>query len=161
MCRLAAFSLAAAVFFLDRVTKSLIQARVSVWDTQVIVPGFFNIVHTENRGIAFGLLHDAPTGWPQLLLLIVSLAVFAGIAAMLWRSRSANTLGRTGLACVLGGALGNLYDRVLRGSVTDFLEFYVGSYVWPAFNVADTAICVGAGLLVLEMWFERRQPAHT
>ena len=154
--RLAAGAIAAAVFLLDRVTKLLIEARVSVWDTHVIIPGFFNIVHTKNRGAAFSMFSETGGDWRPFILIGLALVVAGFVAVMLWQATRPGAVGsiwtRTALALVLGGAIGNLYDRILAGSVTDFLEFYVSRFVWPAFNVADSAITIGACLLLLDLW---------
>lgn len=159
--RLFMFLTAGGVLVFDRLTKWLIEARMSVWDTHVVIPHFFNIVHTKNRGIAFGLMNDSAETSHTLALVLVSVTVLVFIVYMMWRlTKDASPLLRFGFALVLGGALGNLWDRLLAGSVTDFLEFYVGTFVWPAFNVADSAICVGAGLLILDMLRNRRQEAR-
>ncbi len=159
--RLFMFLTAGGVFLLDRLTKGLIEARLSVWDTHVVIPHFFNIVHTKNRGIAFGIMNDSAEASHTLALAVVSATVLVFIVYMMWRlTKDASTVLRFGFALVLGGALGNLWDRALAGSVTDFLEFYIGPYVWPAFNVADSAICVGAGLLILDTLRSRRQEAR-
>lgn len=155
--RLAPFLISAAVFVIDRLTKGVIRSQVSILDNIVIIPGFFSIVHAENRGAAFGFLSDSTNPLRTLFLIGVSGAVMLFIAYLLWNPRRAGLddgwLSRCGLAMVLGGAAGNLFDRVIRGAVTDFLEFTFGSYQFPTFNAADTAITIGAGLLLLEMWF--------
>ncbi len=152
------FALALAIFLLDRITKNIIKAHVGAWETLRVVPGFFNIVHAENPGVAFGLLADSNGVWRNLLLIGLSLTVLFFISALLWRGRSAgNWLLSAGLACVLGGALGNLYDRVVHGTVTDFVEVFAGNHYFPAFNVADSAITIGAGLLLLDMWRGRKR----
>jgi len=156
--RLVAFGLAATVFLVDRVTKGIIRSQVTQWDTYVVIPGFFNIVHTENRGAAFGLLANADSEWRTFFLVGLSILVLALVASVMWQP-SAPAHGRAlgvGLALLFGGALGNLSDRITHGTVTDFLEFYLGPYHWPAFNVADSAISVGAGLLLLDLWLSRR-----
>ncbi len=149
------FAAAAIVFALDRVTKMLIEAKVSMWDTHAVIPGIVNIVHTRNRGAAFGILSDAPEGVRQLLLIGVSTVVMAMIAWMLVsavRGTSPSTPGlRIALGLILGGAAGNLWDRIASGSVTDFIQVFLGSYEWPSFNVADSAITVGASLLLLDI----------
>ena len=148
------FSIAAAVFLVDRVTKWMICRSVGAFDIHRLIPGFFNIVHTENPGAAFSLLADASGVWRSVFLIGLSSTVTIFIAIMLWRGSKHGTLEslvRLGLALVLGGALGNLFDRVLTGTVTDFLEVYYGSYYFPAFNVADSAISIGAGLLLIDM----------
>ena len=147
----------AAVVLLDRVTKWIIRTRVSGFDMIPVIPGFFNIVHTENPGAAFGVLSDSNFLWRRLLLIGVSVAVMAIIGAMLWRTpaSSMSTLMSIGLALVFGGALGNLWDRALTGTVTDFLQFFFGSYEFPSFNAADSSISVGACLLLLDLWRTR------
>jgi signal peptidase II len=139
-----------AIFLLDRVTKLYIQNSFSLIDSVRVIPGFFNIVHTENPGAAFGFLAEAGE-WRKLVLIWVSLVVLAIIGGMLWRSDGDSPLTRYGLTMIFGGAAGNLYDRILRGTVTDFLQFFFGSYEYPSFNAADSFICIGAGLLVLDM----------
>jgi signal peptidase II len=159
--RLVSFGIASGVVILDRLTKMWIDASVSIWDTYVVIPHFFNIVHTQNRGAAFGLFADSSSEWRGFLLMGVSLAVLALVAVLLWQfpqqAAKSQWVSRLGLALVLGGAIGNLYDRAVYGSVTDFLEFYIGRYHWPAFNVADSAITIGAALLALGWWQTRPQ----
>jgi signal peptidase II len=154
-----AFALAFVVFALDRITKVWIQQQVGTFDTHVIIPNVLNIVHSENPGAAFGMLADGGGAWRSVLLVGISLAVMFYIALLLWRpERSGFGPGRTlpvALAFVLGGAIGNLYDRIVRGTVTDFVQVFIGPYEWPAFNVADSAITVGAALLLLNLWRSR------
>ncbi len=161
--RLAPFAIAAAVFLLDRASKWIIKTHLSLWDTLTLIPGSINIVHTENPGIAFGLLANSPSAWRDVLLIGFSIAVLAGISTILVRAnRSVHShFLRTGLALVMGGALGNLYDRTLNGTVTDFFEVHAGqSYFFPAFNVADSAITTGACLLLLDMWRSRERKSE-
>lgn len=158
------FAIGAAVFALDRFTKWLIQTRLTPWDELVVIPNFFNIVHTENRGAAFGILSDSTGMLHNVLLIGLSLLVAAFIGTLLWRQSTEPGIRkwmlRAGLGLVLGGALGNVYDRITAGAVTDFLEFYVGTHDFPSFNVADSAITTGAGLLLLDMWRTReKKPA--
>lgn len=150
--RAPAFALAGAVFLADRASKWIIQDQVSPWQTVTVIPGFFNIVHTRNPGAAFSLLAAADPGWRTLVLLGLSLAAVVLVTLLLWRSPGAGRSLRWPLALILGGALGNLYDRLLHGQVTDFLEFYLGRFRWPAFNLADGAITVGALLVALDLW---------
>jgi signal peptidase II len=125
-----------------------------------VIPGFFNIVHTENPGAAFGALSESGGPWRSVFLVGISLVVMVVIGVILWRPArlaiSDTLLLRTGLALVFGGALGNLWDRLLRGTVTDFLQFFFGSYEFPSFNAADSAITIGAGLLILDLWRTRK-----
>jgi signal peptidase II len=159
--RVRAYSLAAAVFAIDRVTKWLIETRVSALDTYRVIPGFFDIVHSQNRGVAFGLFNNSTSEWRTALLITVSAAALALVSAMLWNARRMDRLTAFGLGLILGGAAGNVFDRVAWGRVTDFLEFYVGSFHWPTFNIADTAIVVGSGLLLLDLLKPKRQAART
>jgi signal peptidase II len=155
-----AFAIAAVVFFLDRVTKVWIEQTVSLWDSYHVIPGFFDIVHTKNKGAAFGMFSEGDSQLRTFLLIGVSVAVLIFVAYVLLRPGSGGfaetRVTIVGLALVLGGALGNIYDRAVHGQVTDFLEFYTGSWRFAAFNIADSAITVGAGLLILDMWRTRK-----
>ncbi len=165
--RLLPFVVAAAVFALDRVTKWTIRTHFSQWDTLTVIPGFFNIVHTENPGIAFGLLASAPSFWRDLFLIVFSLSVLGFITTVLLRpdrTTGHSWLLKAGLALILGGAFGNLYDRIVNKTVTDFIEVHAqaagSTYYFPAFNVADSAITVGACLLLLDMWRTRERKSQ-
>src|SRR5215831_11592130 len=147
--------IALLVVALDRATKWIIATHIPLHDSIPVIPGFFRITHVENRGAAFGLFADSPSQWKIAMLVLFSIVALVIVSALLWRnSHSLNTTG-VGLALILGGALGNLWDRLLSGRVVDFLLFYVGQYQWPAFNAADSAIVVGAGLLVVEILFAK------
>jgi signal peptidase II len=156
------FLLSLAIVALDRASKHWIETSFRAWDVISVIPGLFQIVHTRNTGIAFGMLGgNGKAG--QWLLIGFSLAVMALVVSLLWtaskpQSREHWTL-RAALGSVLGGAAGNLYDRVTFGSVTDFLDFYYGPHHFPVFNLADSAITCGAGLLILHLWFVR-EPAR-
>ena len=156
---------AGSVFALDRATKLIIEHNVSVYDTHSVIPGFFDIVHAKNRGAAFGMFSDSDSQLRTFLLIGVSLAVLCFISMLLLRpSRagfSGSKLTTLGLALVLGGAIGNIYDRIVSGMVTDFLDFYHGSFHFAAFNVADAAITVGASILLLDMWVTRGETARS
>jgi signal peptidase II len=151
---------AAAIFLLDRLTKNWIEKTVELNSSYTVIPGFFDIVHTKNRGAAFGMFAGADHPLRTFLLVGVSLAVLLFIAIALLRPGkagvAASMLTVLGLTLVLGGALGNVYDRIVYGEVTDFLEFYWRDYRFAAFNVADSAITTGAGLLILDMWRTRK-----
>ncbi|MCL4794167.1 MAG: signal peptidase II [Bryobacteraceae bacterium] len=152
------FLLALAVALADRLTKVLVETRVQPWEMVPVIPGFFQIVFLRNTGIAFGFLQSSD-GQTSILLVLFSLGVLAFIGFMLWQSPREHWTLRYGLGCVLGGAAGNLYDRIVFRGVTDFLDFYWGRYHFPAFNVADAAITCGAGLLLLNLWLARgKQP---
>lgn len=157
--RLKFYGLAALVFAADRLTKSIVEAHVSAYDIHPVIPGFFDIVHSQNRGIAFGLMNDSTSAWRTIVLIVFATAALLMVAAMLWRAARMDRWTATGLALVLGGAAGNLFDRIVWGRVTDFLEFYVRGWHWPTFNVADSCVVIGSGLLLLEILRPKRQPA--
>src|SRR5437763_11918459 len=153
------YSLAAVIFALDRLTKRIIEARFSVFDTHTVIPGFFDIVHARNRGAAFSMFADSTSPWRPFFLIGLSLAALVLVAGIL---RNASRLDRPtaiGLSLILGGALGNVFDRIVSGAVTDFLDFYVGEMHWPAFNLADSAIVIGSSLLLIGLLRPKHQPA--
>lgn len=155
-----ALGIAGTVIVLDRLSKQWIERYVGRMDTIPVIPDVFNIVHTRNPGAAFGLFTGAPESVRMFLLVGVTGVVIALIGSLLWQAtrnpEPANQISRWALPLVFGGALGNLYDRVVRGSVTDFLQVFIGSYEWPSFNVADSAISVGVALLAIEILFARK-----
>lgn len=150
--------IAGLVFALDRWTKSIIETTFSPFDTKVVIPGFFSIVRSENAGVAFGLFADSTSKYRTGALILFSVVALGILAWMLWRTDSHDRFTPIGLALIFGGALGNVFDRIRMGRVTDFLDFYVGSVHWDTFNVADSAICVGAGLLLITMWIKPQGP---
>lgn len=159
--RLKAYGAAGAVFLLDRVTKWLIETHVSFLDTLQVIPGFFDIVHTENRGVAFSLFNDSTSEWRTALLVLFSLLAVALVGGFLQaRADRMDRSSLAGFALILGGATGNVFDRIVWGRVTDFLDFYIGGYHWPAFNVADSALVVGCGLLLIEALHPKKQEAN-
>jgi signal peptidase II len=158
--RLKSFVLATGVFALDRATKLMVERSVSFYDDIKVIPGLFDIVHSENRGVAFGVFNDSDYQWRTVLLVALSIAAVIWVSVMLWRSRHLEALPSWAFALVLGGAAGNLFDRAISGRVTDFLLFYIGPYQWPSFNVADSAIVIGCGLLLLDQLRPKRRTAH-
>jgi signal peptidase II len=159
--RLAAFGLSGTILLLDQWTKMLIREQYHLHQSVPVIPGFFNLVHAENPGAAFSMLADAsPMVRSVLLIGLACIITSVLVAALFGKFGIAETTGsRWAVALILGGALGNLLDRVRYGSVTDFLEFYAGSYYWPAFNVADSSIFCGAVLLFLDNWISARKRA--
>jgi signal peptidase II len=152
--------LAALVLTADQITKRAIASALEPGGVAPIIPGLFNIVHTDNRGVAFGILADAHSAWLVWLLILFSLGVMSMLAWLLVSNRIPGIAGQVGAALILGGAAGNVLDRVVRHSVVDFLDFYVGSYHWPAFNLADSAIVIGGGLIVFSLLTEHKEPAR-
>ncbi len=126
---------------------------MTVFDSVPVIPGWLRLVHYQNPGAAFGMLADGNPVLRKVVLIGISFLVLAFVASALFgRSSSFSTmLPRLALSLILGGALGNLYDRIVHGTVTDFIEVYHGGWAFPAFNVADSAITVGAALLLIEL----------
>jgi signal peptidase II len=147
------FLISLCVIALDRVTKWTISRRLSMHDGIQVIPGFFRIIHTENPGAAFGIFADSPSQWKLGMLIGFSIIALVIVSGLLWKNSHTMTSTGVGLALILGGAVGNLWDRLVSHQVVDFLLFYVGPHQWPAFNVADSAIVVGAVLLVIEIVF--------
>jgi len=145
------FLIAVLVVALDRLSKWLVAQNITLHDSINVLPGFFHLTHVENRGAAFGLFSDSPSEWKIAVLILFSLVALVVVSALLWKNSHVMSSTGFGLALILGGAVGNLWDRLLDGHVVDFLDFSVGGYHWPAFNVADSAIVVGALLLVAEI----------
>ncbi|HUL91481.1 MAG TPA: signal peptidase II [Burkholderiales bacterium] len=140
-------ALAALVALADQATKSAISASLRIGEARGIT-GFFNLVLAHNRGAAFSFLSDAG-GWQRALFIGIAVLATAVIVVMLVR-HSGERLFSAGLALILGGALGNLWDRIVLGYVVDFLDFHALGWHFWAFNLADSAITVGAGLLILD-----------
>lgn len=151
--RLTHFLLALAVVALDRWTKHLVAARIAMYSHIQVIPGFFRITHTENTGAAFSLFADSPSHWKTSALIAFSLVAMVIVIGLLWKQKQALTTTGIALSLILGGAFGNLWDRVASGRVVDFLLFYVRQYQWPVFNLADSSIVIGACLLVIEILF--------
>jgi len=151
------FALAAAVVAADQVSKAMVLGRFALGERRE-VNGFFNMVLVYNKGAAFSFLSDAP-GWQTPLLIAFALVAIAIVGTLLVRSPGRRLLC-TGFALILGGALGNLIDRLRYGQVVDFLDFHAAGWHWPAFNVADSAITLGAVLLVVEGFLHHERRAR-
>ena len=147
--------IAVAVIALDRIAKWAVATNIALHDSVPVIPGFFHFTHVENTGAAFGLFADSNVHWKAGALVLFSLIALAIVSVILWRHSHSLTTTTIGLSLILGGATGNLWDRLLTGHVVDFLDFHLGSYYWPAFNVADSAIVIGAVLLVSEILFTK------
>jgi signal peptidase II len=141
-------ALAALVIVLDQATKVLVQARFEYGERLPVIPGFFDLVLVHNTGAAFSFLSDAG-GWQRAFFIAIAVAASLLILFLL-RRHAGERWFACGLALILGGALGNLIDRVLLGHVVDFLLFHFRGWHYPAFNVADSAITVGAVILVID-----------
>ena len=158
MKRIAPFLLAAVIFALDQASKIWIRGSYPLSYAESKIDGFFNLVHAENPGAAFSMFESAPPMIRIGLLVVLALVIIGLIvAALLGRVQIVDSqFARMALGLVLGGACGNLLDRLRTGTVTDFLEFYRGSYYFPAFNLADSSIFCGACLMLIDYWIGSR-----
>ena len=143
--------IAVAVFVADQVTKSLVARRISEHAVVRVIPGFFNLINTKNTGAVFGMFNDSAVWWKTPLLIVVSLVLLITVVALVVRTKNLHWSTSLGLSLVLGGALANLFDRIRFGMVEDFLDLYFRSYHWATFNLADSAIVVGTGLIILQV----------
>ncbi len=150
--------LALAAVAADRVSKYAIETQTAEGFRRVLIPEFAALVHSRNTGMAFGLFGDSGS-WFAALLQAISAAVVALLVWLLATGRVPGPITAAGLALLAGGAAGNLTDRLLQGAVTDFIELHAGRFYWPAFNLADAAITIGASLVVWEMFRPSRKPA--
>jgi signal peptidase II len=140
---------------LDQYTKLLVMQRFRLYESVAVIPGFFNLTYVRNKGAAFGILAGMEGAWRTAFFVMVSLAALSVLTVLVRKTEDRLTL--IAYALISGGALGNLVDRIRFGEVVDFVEWYYRSFHWPAFNVADSAITVGVGLLVIEMLFFRNE----
>jgi signal peptidase II len=147
-----------AVLVADRATKFAIERCTSPFFRHSIVSDIVVLVHSQNPGIAFGVLSNSSARWLTPVLVLSSAAVMVLLLWMIVTARAGGALAQCGLALILGGAAGNVLDRVIHGGVTDFLEVRLWKYIWPAFNVADSAITIGAILVLFELMFASRHP---
>lgn len=140
-------TLAVIILMMDLLTKRWVELNL-VYGQQIMITEFFNLVLTYNAGAAFSFLSDA-SGWQRWFLSAIAVLVSILIVYLLYKN-TANRLFCLALSLILGGALGNLWDRIMLGHVVDFLDFHLSGYHWPAFNLADSAIFCGAFLLILD-----------
>ena len=146
-------TLAAMVVALDQGTKAMVRATLSLHESVSVVPGLLDFTHVRNTGAAFGFLNAVDIPFKPVLMTAIALIALIAIGAFAVRTPSHEPMTQLGLALVFGGATGNLIDRVTAGHVIDFIDVYWGDWHFWAFNVADSAITVGASLLILEMAF--------
>jgi len=149
------------VVFLDRATKAWMESRPEYYFPHPVITNYVNLVFTRNAGIAFSFFGGHASGTERIALIVLTLIIIGFIAWLLVANRGASAVQAAGLALLLGGATGNVTDRILHGAVTDFLEVWLRFlpwsifHPWPAFNVADSAVTIGAFLVVLEVLFGR------
>lgn len=145
-----------AVLVADRATKFIFERYTTFFFRRPIISDIVVLVHNQNPGIAFGIFSGSTSRWLAPLLFLSSALVLAVLVWLIVTGRAGGFLASCGIALILGGAAGNALDRLIHSGVTDFLEVRLGSYVWPAFNVADSAITVGAVLVLIELLFGGR-----
>lgn len=148
--------MAVGVFLLDQASKWTASRALAPGEVRRVIPGLFNLTHVHNPGAAFGLLSGYDSGWVGVFLVAFSAVALALLLGLLWRGPG--RLAGMGLGLVCGGAVGNLLDRLRTGGVVDFLDFHWAGHHWPAFNLADGAIVLGAAALVAEVLRSRRRP---
>ena len=147
------------IVLLDRATKAWFETQTFEGWRQEIVHNFIYLVRSQNPGIAFGVFADSPSTGMRILLIVGSAVVIGALAWLFVAGHSGGSLTAAGLALLLGGATGNVTDRIVHGAVTDFFEVWLGSYHWPAFNVADSAITIGAALIIIDVLFFHKHHA--
>jgi signal peptidase II len=151
MMRAVMAAIALAVFVIDQASKAMVVRHISETGVVRVIPGFFNLINTKNSGAVFGMFSDAAVWWKTPLLIIVSVGLLITVVTLVGRTPNLQWAIKIGLSLVLGGALANLFDRVRSGQVEDFLDFYIRNYHWYTFNLADSAIVVGTGFIILQV----------
>ena len=153
--------LSVITIILDQLTKYIAEAELLLYKPVAVIPGFFNFTLMYNKGAAFSFLSDAG-GWQRILFVFLSTAI--SIFLFFWlrqivrdEEQRHNQLLQIAISLILGGAIGNLIDRAMTGEVVDFIQVYYSTYYFPAFNIADSAITLGAGLLILDMFLETKR----
>ena len=149
-----------AVLAADQASKYAVAQLTAQNSIHVLLPGMLNLVHTRNPGVAFGFLADSESSWVATLVLLFSGGVMLFLVWLLAAGHAGGRLGRMGMALILGGASGNLLDRLLHRSVTDFIDLHLRDHHWYTFNVADSAIVIGAGLVLIELLRDWRHPSR-
>ena len=149
--RLLEFVLPMLIVAADQATKAMVRASVPVHDSVTIIPGFLDITHALNSGAAFGILNGADFPFKTVIIAVIATAALVGVGVYAASLSHHQLVARIGLALIIGGAGGNLIDRVLTGSVVDFVDVYWRTHHFWAFNVADSAISVGVTMLILDM----------
>ncbi|HSM87025.1 MAG TPA: signal peptidase II [Candidatus Limnocylindrales bacterium] len=150
------FLIVAGVVLLDRISKLLVIRNIPLGREVSIIPGLFQLSHWENTGAAFSIFADSVSPWRTAGLIAFSTTAVAVVSVLLWKGGPALNATSAALSLIMGGALGNLWDRLAAGTVTDFLDFFIGEHHWPPFNVADSAIVIGALLLMFKVLFPPR-----
>lgn len=152
---------AITVIVLDQITKAIITEKLFMYGSHKVIDGFFNLVYVMNPGAAFGFLAGTPEIFRYLFFIGITLLAVLLIIYYILKSKQERLPVVISLTLIFGGAVGNLIDRIRFGAVVDFLDFYIGTWHWPAFNVADSAISVGAVLMIWEMLVNRKKTSSS
>ncbi len=145
------------LFGLDRLSKSIVVSRLPLYESVPIISDFFHLTHVANTGALFGLMAGLAAPMRALVFITIPVLAIVLILAFQFRTSEADFLAQSGLALILGGAMGNLYDRIAYGHVVDFLDFSLAGHHWPAFNLADSTICLGVFTLILDLFRRDRR----
>jgi signal peptidase II len=155
----------ATLILLDQFSKGFIEQSYALGESTAVIDGFFNITYIKNKGAAFGIGNNAAEHWRKLFFLAIPVLVCLYLVVLIWQTRKARLLLSVSYVLILAGAVGNLIDRFSLGYVVDFLDFYYQGSHFPAFNVADSSISVGAFLLLIdffiEWWEKKKQHARS
>lgn len=149
------FGVGGTVIILDQITKAAVFILLPLHHSITVIPGFFNFTHIHNPGGAFGFMAHQSTSWRNLVFLFISSLAVCIIFYFYKSTPKTHPLLATGFSLIFGGAIGNMVDRIRLGKVVDFLDFYLGSYHWPAFNVADSAISIGIAIFLYHLLFNK------
>ncbi|MCF8104513.1 MAG: signal peptidase II [Desulfohalobiaceae bacterium] len=156
-----AWLIAFGILLLDQFVKELIRAFIPEWGRETVIKGFFNIVHVLNKGAAFGMFNSRGSAWQPVFFIAVTCLAVIVIYFLLRQAEQKRPLYIFALSSILGGALGNLTDRLRQGVVIDYLDFYLGRFHWPAFNIADMAITIGAFCLLVDFYKRESNASDT
>lgn len=152
-------SIVGIIVVLDQVTKYIVESSIRLYEVITVIPGCFNLTHVRNKGAAFSLLATAPDIFRIAFFITITLVALIVIALLIRKTHE--RLLVFAFSLIAAGAMGNLIDRVRYGEVVDFIQWYYKSYYWPSFNVADSAITIGVGLLAIDMLFRKDKPQES
>ena len=139
----------------DQLTKAIVAQKIPFLNSKSIIPGFFNLTHTRNRGAIFGFFSQSGSQFLYVILTLASLAALAFVVFYFFKTPTSERLTIISLSLILAGALGNMIDRIFRGYVIDFMDFYVKKWHWPSFNIADASITIGAFFIISIFFFRK------
>jgi signal peptidase II len=157
--RLLYLALSLFLFAMDRLSKSIVVSRLPLYDSVPVIQDFFHLTHVANTGALFGLMAGLASPLRSIVFITIPVLAILLILVFQFRTEESELPVQMGLSLILGGAMGNLYDRVFYGHVVDFLDFSLAGHHWPAFNLADSSICLGVFTLVLDLLRQDRRTA--